>query len=38
MLKVSKYKVWSYAYGMLIILIKSSIAENVIKYSDTRLY
>ena len=31
MLKLSKNKGWSYAYGMLIISIRSSISENVIK-------
>ena len=38
MLKLSKNKGWSYAYGMLIISIKSSIPENVIKYSVNLLY
>ena len=38
MLKLSKNKGWSYAYGMLIILIKSSIPENVINYSVDLLY
>ena len=38
MLKLSKNKSWSYSYGMLIIWIKSSIPENVIKYSVNLLY